>query len=182
MTDDSARAGSLDADGREVGAMTVLRRGVAMSPELKVGFWVTLAMALFMAIGRLVIPILIQLTLDRGVSGDEGYRPGYVYTACAIAVLVIVIVAVLGHTTYLRLVQVAETTLMELRQRTFEHIHRLSLADHAESRTGVLTARVTSDIETLAQFAQWAAIAWPVNLVVLVTPLAVLFFYTWVLP
>lgn len=175
------RAGSLDADGREIGALTVLRRGVKLSPELKVGFWVTLGMALFMAIGRLVIPILIQLTLDRGVSGEDGYRPGFVYIACAIAVFVIVVVAVLGHATYLRLVQVAETTLMELRQRTFEHIHRLSLADHAESRTGVLTARVTSDIETLAQFAQWAAIAWPVNFVVIVTTLAVMFFYNWVL-
>ncbi len=175
------RPGSLHAEGREVGALTVLRRGLETSPELRVGFLVTALMALCVAIGRLVIPVLIQLILDHGVRGDEGYRPGFVYTACLIAVGIISVVAVLSRATYLRLVQVAETTLLELRQRAFAHIHRLSLADHVESRTGVLTARVTSDVETLAQFAQWGAIAWVVNSVVIVTTLGVMLFYNWVL-
>ena len=175
------RPGSLDAEGDEVGALTVLRRGIDISPELRRGALVTVLMALFMALGRLVVPILIQQILDRGIRGDEGYRPGFVYGACALAVVIILAVAVAGRFTYLRLVQVAETTLMELRQRAFAHIHRLSLADHVESRTGVLTARVTSDIETLAQFAQWGAIAWIVNSVVIVCTLVVMASYNWAL-
>ncbi len=181
MTDQAVRPGSLDAEGDETGALTVLRRGVQISPELRRGFVITMAMALFMAIGRLVIPVLIQLILDRGVRGDAGYRPGYVYTACLVAVLVILGVGILSRFTYLRLIKVAETTLLELRQRTFAHIHRLSLADHVSSRTGILTARVTSDVETLAQFAQWGAMAWAINSVVIVATLAVMAFYNWVL-
>ncbi len=181
MTDQAVRPGSLDAEGDETGALTVLRRGVQISPELRRGFVITMAMALFMAIGRLVIPVLIQLILDRGVRGDAGYRPGYVYTACLVAVLVILGVGILSRFTYLRLIRVAETTLLELRQRTFAHIHRLSLADHVSSRTGILTARVTSDVETLAQFAQWGAMAWAINSVVIVATLAVMAFYNWVL-
>jgi ATP-binding cassette subfamily B protein len=180
MSDDN-RSGSLDADGHQIGALTVLRRGIEVSPELRRGFVVTVVLALFLAAGRLVIPILIQQTLDRGIRGDAGYRPGFLYGACAIALAVILVVAVAGRLTYFRLVQVAETTLLELRQRTFEHIHRLSLADHVGSRIGVLTARVTSDIETLAQFAQWGAIAWAVNGVVIVATLAVMAAYNWVL-
>ena len=173
------RGGSLDAEGGDIGALTVLRRGVAASPELRRGFAITLAMALCMAVGRLTIPILIQLILDRGLR--DGYRPGFVYTACLLAVVVILVLAVVSRFTYLRLVQVAETTLMELRQRTFAHIHKLSLADHTDSRTGVLTARVTSDVETLAQFAQWAAMAWAIDTVVIVATLCVMAFYNWVL-
>ncbi len=181
MTDVQDRPGSLDAEGDDVAAMTVLRRGVAVSPELRRGFGITMVMALCMAVGRLVIPVLIQQILDRGVRGDEGYRPGFVYTACIVAVLVILGVGVLSRFTYLRLIRVAETMLMELRQRTFGHIHRLSLADHVGSRTGVLTARVTSDIETLAQFAQWGAMAWAINSVVIVATLVVMAVYNWVL-
>ena len=51
MSVDAERPGSLDAEGREVGAMTVLRRGVANSPELKAGLLVTVAMSLFVALG-----------------------------------------------------------------------------------------------------------------------------------
>jgi ATP-binding cassette subfamily B protein len=181
MTDQAQRPGSLDAEGAETGALMVLRRGIQASPELRRGFAITLVMSLCMAVGRLVIPVLIQLILDRGVQGEDGYRPGYVYTACALAVLVIVGVATLSRFTYFRLIKVAETTLLELRQRTFAHIQRLSLADHVGSRTGILTARVTSDVETLAQFAQWGAMAWAINSVVIVATLAVMAFYNWAL-
>lgn len=181
MSVDAERPGSLDAEGREVGAMTVLRRGVANSPELKAGLLVTVAMSLFVATGRLVIPVLIQQILDRGVRGDQGYQPGFVLAACLVAVAVIMVVAVASRATYYRLVNVAENTLMELRQKTFAHIHRLSLADHVGSRTGVLTARVTSDVETLALFAQWGAISWAVNSIVIIATLTVMAFYNWAL-
>ncbi|MEM7288118.1 MAG: ABC transporter ATP-binding protein [Actinomycetota bacterium] len=181
MTAVHERPGSLDAEGDQIGALTVLRRGVQISPELRRGFRITMVMALCMAAGRLVIPVLIQQILDQGVRGDDGYRPGFVYGACLIAVAVIAGVGILSRFTYMRLIRVAENMLMELRQRTFSHIHRLSLADHVGSRTGVLTARVTSDIETLTQFAQWGAMAWAINSVVIVVTLVVMATYNWVL-
>ena len=58
--------------------------------------------------------------------------------------------------------------LRNLRVRAFAHIHSLSVADHNEAKRGVLTSRVTSDIETIARFAQWGAVAWIVNSVVIV--------------
>lgn len=161
------------------GAIAVLRRGIAATPELKVGLAFTIGMAVSSGAGRLAVPVLIQQILDRGILGEEGYQPSFVYPACAIAVVTIVGLFVLARATYLRLIRTAEHALFSLRVRTFEHIHRLAIADHTESRRGELVARVTADVETLAQFTQWGAIAWIVNSSVMLGTLGVMLFYSW---
>jgi len=161
------------------GAVAVLRRGLAATPELKAGIAFTIGMAVSSGAGRLAVPVLIQQILDRGVLGDAGFDPSFVYPACAVAVLVVAGLFVLARATYLRLIRTAEDALYALRVRTFDHIHRLSIADHTDSRRGELVARVTSDIETLAQFTQWGAIAWIVNSSVIVGTLLVMLVYSW---
>jgi ATP-binding cassette subfamily B protein len=161
------------------GAIAVLRRGIAATPELKIGLAFTVGMAVSSGAGRLAVPVLIQQILDRGILGPEGYRPSFVYPACALAVVAVVGLFVLARATYLRLIRTAEDALFSLRVRTFEHIHRLAIADHTESRRGELVARVTSDVETLAQFTQWGAIAWIVNSSVIFGTLAVMAVYSW---
>lgn len=161
------------------GAIAVLRRGIAATPELKIGIVATMGMAVGSGGGRLAVPILIQQILDRGVIGDDGFRPGFVYPACAVAVVIVVGLFWLSRATYLRLIRAAENSLYGLRVRTFEHIHRLSLADHSESRRGEMVARVTSDIETLAQFTQWGAVAWIVNSSIIVGTIVAMTVYSW---
>ena len=63
--------------------------------------------------------------------------------------------------------------------RAFDHIHRLSIAEHNEQRRGALVARVTSDIETLAQFMEWGAVAWIVDSVLIVATFVVMVVYDW---
>ena len=135
-------------------------------------------MAVFTAGGRIVIPVLIQQILDEGILSDEGFRPGFILTACGLALVVTLAVLVLSRLTYIRLVTAAESMLRNLRVRTFAHVHRLSVADHNEANRGLLTARVTSDIETIARFAQWGAMAWIVNTVVIVGVLVVMAVYS----
>ena len=161
------------------GALAVLRRGLAATPELRIGLVATVGMAIGSGGGRLAIPILIQQILDRGVLGDAGFRPGFVYPACLVAVAVVVGLFWLTRATYLRLIRAAENSLYGLRVRAFEHIHRLAVADHTESRRGELVARVTSDVETLAQFTQWGAVAWVVNSSIIVGTLIAMAVYSW---
>ena len=85
----------------------------------------------------------------------------------------------ISRATFLRLVRAAEASLLGLRVRTFEHIHRLSLADHVDQRRGALVSRVTSDVETMAQFTEWGAVAWIVDTVLIVGTLAVMLVYSW---
>ena len=161
------------------GALRVMRRGLAESPELAVGLRVSIAFAIVSALGRLLVPVLIQQILDKGVLGAHGYRPGVVYPLCAIGAVLVVVVGVLQRFTYVRFLRAAENALAGLRVRVFEHIHRLSIAEHTDSRKGVLVARVTSDIETLARFVQWGAMAWILNSTLIVLTVALMAVYSW---
>lgn len=170
----------LDGDtAPDVGAWTVLRRGLAISPELKAGMWVTLGLAFAEAMGQLIVPILIQQVLDKGLLGEAGYSPGFVLSACGIAFAIVVAVMAVSRVTQRRLVVAAEALLSGLRVRVFEHIHKLSIADHTGSRRGVLVSRVTSDVEALAQFSQWGALSWIINGAIVIGTLTAMMIYNW---
>ena len=168
-----------DSAEAEVQALRVLRRGFAMSPELRRGLPVVAAVGLFAAVGRLIVPVMVQLVLDHGVIGPDGYRPGVVWVLSLAALGAVLVVAAASRFALIRLVRMAESVLLGLRVRAFEHIHRLSLATHTETRRGVLVARVTSDIEAMAIFMQWGAMSWTINPVLILATLAVMLFYSW---
>jgi putative ABC transport system ATP-binding protein len=188
---DSAPPGSHDHERRHVdptaeeeelrtaGAVAVLRRGLAVTPELREGLVLTVLLAIATSLGKLAVPILIQQILDRGVLGADGYRPGFVAAACAGTALLIIGLYGVSRSTFLRLVRAAEASLLGLRVRTFDHIHRLSLAEHVDQRRGALVSRVTSDVDTMAQFTEWGAVAWIVDSVLIVATLGVMLVYSW---
>jgi ATP-binding cassette, subfamily B, bacterial len=161
------------------GAFAVLRRGLAVTPELREGVLLTMGLAVVTAVGKLAVPILIQQILDRGFRGPDGFRPTFVYASTAGAAVALVILYLLARLTYLRLVQATENSLLGLRMRTFEHVHKLSVAEHNEQRRGALVARVTSDIDTLTQFTDWGMVAWFVDSVLVVGAFVVMAIYDW---
>ena len=162
----------------DVGALQVLRRGVAESPELKEGFWGTVIRALGVAGSKLLVPVTIQLIIDKGLSGDE-VDLSKVVTFASLSALLLIASIFLERATYFRLGCMAENVLSGLRVRVFSHLHKLSLAEHTASKKGVLTARVTSDVETLTRFAQWGAIAWVVDSFQIIAVLALMTYYSW---
>ena len=155
-------------------------RGVRAAPALRTGFGLTFALALVGAGGRVVIPILVQQAIDRGFS-PAGVRVGTGTTMAAIALVAIVVATWAQRTAVARLGRRSEEALYGLRVRLFEHIHRLSIADHSEERKGALVARVTSDVETLAQFFQWGGLAWLLDGTLMLLVASVMLAYDWVL-
>lgn len=172
-SDDGTAAGVGD-----LRAMEVLRAGVRATPELRAGIGVSVAMALLMALGQTVVPISIQQILDKGLEAGHP-RWGFIAVTCSSAALVTVALAVLAKLTYYRLMRTAENVIYGLRTRLFAHVHELSIAHHNESKRGVLVTRVTSDIETLSQFASWGAISWVVNLTIITVALGAIAVYSW---
>ena len=162
----------------DVGALQVLRRGVAESPELREGFWGTVIRSLGVAGSKLLVPVTIQLIIDRGLSGDE-VDLSKVVSFASLAALLLIASIFLERATYFRLGCMAENVLKGLRVRVFTHLHKLSLAEHTASKKGVLTARVTSDVETLTRFAQWGAIAWVVDTFQIIAVLTLMTYYSW---
>jgi ATP-binding cassette, subfamily B, bacterial len=160
--------------------MEAVRRGWQTSPELRRGAGPTIALAMVGTAGRLVTPILIQQAIDKGVT-DGTVDVALVGRLCLIGAVIVVIATFANRTAVVRLSRRSEDALYGLRTRAFAHIHRLSLADHAEERRGALVARVTSDIETLSQFFSWGGIAWLLNSALMVAVAITMLYYDWVL-
>ena len=56
----------------EEGTMATVRRGIALSPELRPGLLGTLALALVSMAGRVAVPIAVQQGIDRGIRAPGG--------------------------------------------------------------------------------------------------------------
>lgn len=154
--------------------ISVLRRGWRTSPELRAGAGVTVLLALVAAGGRVVVPILLQQMLDRGLGAGAVF-----WGMAAVGVAAVVMTAFAAAAARRRLAFAGESALCGLRTRAFRHIHRLSLATQTDERRGVLVSRVTSDIETLSHFLSWAGVAWLVNTAVMAVTLGVMAVYDW---
>ena len=161
-------------------AVETIGRGVRAAPALRTGFGLTLAFAMVGAGGRVVMPILVQQAIDRGFD-DSGVRVDIVTTLAAVAFVIVVLATWAQRTAVARLGRRSEEALYGLRVRLFEHIHRLSIADHSEERKGALVSRVTSDVETLAQFFQWGGLAWLLDGTLMLMVAGVMLAYDWVL-
>ena len=70
--------------GESISAWRTIARGIDLSPELKEGFWGTLLFAVLATLGRVVVPIAVQQTLDRGLGAPGGPDTAFM-TAMVIA-------------------------------------------------------------------------------------------------
>lgn len=159
-------------------SIAVLRRGLDAAPEFRVGLRATVAMAVLSAVGRLTVPLVFQQVIDRGFR-DGDLRVRYVAGMCSAALGVIVMVWFAQRSASMRLWRAAENALYGLRQRTFAHIHRLSISVQNEEKRGALVSRVTNDVETIAQFLEWGGINWIVSLTLMSGTLLVMLVYSW---
>ena len=161
-------------------AVETIGRGVKAAPALRMGFAGTFGLAMVGAVGRVVVPVVVQLAIDHGFT-DDGVRVGFIAVLAAAAVAVVAVAASCQRAAVYRLGRRSEEALYTLRVKLFEHIHRLSIADHSEERKGALVARVTSDVETLAMFFQWGGLAWLLDGTLMVLVAGVMLAYDWVL-
>jgi putative ABC transport system ATP-binding protein len=159
------------------GAWAVLRRGVRESPELRRGLGFTVVVSLGVTVTSLVTPVLIQKIFDNGFDG--GFRPAYVYSMCFAAILLVGFAFTAARAAGRRLVTAAEAAMMELRVRTFAHIHDLSIAEQSDEKRGVFVARVTADVDALQQFMEWGGIAWIISLAQVFGALGLMLVYAW---
>ena len=162
-------------------ATDAISRGLQEAPVLRQGLALTWLLAAFGAGGRVVVPIVIQQAIDRGIAGDAGVRLDVVVWCAAIGAIAQILASVCQRTAIVRLGVRSEQALNDLRRRLVDHIHRISLADHNEERRGALVARVTSDIETLAEFFRWGGLAWLIDGTLMVIVAAVMLAYNWLL-
>ncbi len=74
---------------------------------------------------------------------------------------------------------VGQRIMHDLRRTVYHHIHRLSLAEHDEKRTGDLISRVTTDIDSIQDFVTSAMLGIVANVLTLLGIVGVMLYASW---
>ena len=161
-----------------VRAWETVKRGLALSPELRLGMIVTLILAVVATAGRVIIPVAIQQILDGGLT-ETGVDMGFAARMLGLSMLAVVVTGLATGLMHIRLAKVSEAALSGLRVRAFRHIHDLSMLHQASEQRGVLVARVTSDVDQISRFMQWAGLIIVVNAGQALLSMLVMAVYSW---
>jgi ATP-binding cassette subfamily B protein len=160
------------------GSARTIGRGMRVAPALSHGLGLTFGFAFLGTGARLVIPILIQQSIDHGLQPNQ-VRVSFIAMLGVIGACCVVISSVSLRVATKRLGTRAEEGLFSLRIKLFDHIHRLSLADHNEEKRGALVSRVTSDIETLTMFFSWGGLSLLLDGSQMIAVASVMLAYDW---
>jgi len=99
------------------------------------------------------------------------------------AVLAVAVIAIVGAiSSYLEnylTTSVGQSVMHDLRRTLYHHIHRLSLAEHDEKRTGDLIGRVTTDIEAIQAFITTALLGILSSVLTLVGIVGIMIYLNW---
>jgi ABC-type multidrug transport system fused ATPase/permease subunit len=157
---------------------SVLKRGLALSPQLRRGLAGTLGLAAVGTVGKVVVPIAVQQGIDRGLRGGVAHM-GPLILIAAITVCVLMVTVTCTYLMNVRLYTVSETALAAVRTRTFRHIHDLSMLHQQSERRGALVARVSTDVDQISQFQQFGGVILVVSMGQLTITTVVMAVYSW---
>jgi len=160
------------------GSARTIGRGMRVAPALSHGLGLTFGFAFLGTGARLVIPILIQQSIDHGLQPNQ-VKISFIAMLGVIGACCVVVSSVSLRVATKRLGTRAEEGLFSLRIKLFDHIHRLSLADHNEEKRGALVSRVTSDIETLTMFFSWGGLSLLLDGSQMIAVASVMLAYDW---
>jgi subfamily B ATP-binding cassette protein MsbA len=177
-------------------------RGTGTASKLRIidlvrPHWKALTLALVAVVGETLSTILdpwpIKIVVDNIlqskklpalVSGIVTRLFGtHTYALLNFAVAAVAVTALVGavsgyYERYLT-TSVSQWVGHDLRRTLYQHIQRLSLAEHDQTRSGDLITRVTSDIEAVQDFISQALLGIVVDVVTLVGMVGVMFYLDW---
>jgi putative ABC transport system ATP-binding protein len=162
----------------ERGSFAALAHGLRLAPEFRAGLGVTLGLAVLSTAGRVVVPLAVQQTIDKGLSGPHPDLP-LVRWACGLAALAVLVTAGANYLMNVRLYRTTEDGLLALRTRAFRRVHDLSVLHQAAERRGSLVARVTTDVDTMSSFMQFGGMLVLVSAAQVVLATAVMLWWSW---
>ncbi|WP_258726925.1 ABC transporter ATP-binding protein [Cellulomonas sp. NS3] len=163
----------------ELGVLATLRRGVQVSPQLLDGLALTVVLAVLAALGRVLVPVTVQQTMDTGILASGGPDVRRVVMLVVVAATGLLLGAACSALVNVRLFRASERGLVALRVRAFRHVHDLSALTLDAERRGSLVSRVTSDVDTISMFVQWGGIMLLVSLLQISVATVLMAVYSW---
>ena len=172
-------AGTRLDTGDDLAPMETIRRGVAVSPELKDGIGLTLVFAVIASCGQVVVPIAVQQTLDRGINNPDGPNVSFVVWMGVLAAAAIGVTSLASYFMTSRLFRTSERGLATLRIKAFRHVHDLPLLTQNTERRGALVSRVTSDVDQVSQFLVFGGLLFVVSVGQMLVATVIMVVYSW---
>ncbi len=134
-------------------AKKVLRRTATMARPFRKTVFAALTFTALSTLGVVLGPVILGWAIDNGITppGDSG-----VLRNAVIFYMVLTVVAYLAaRQQYILINRAGEGFLRSLRVRVFDHIQKQSLAFFDRNKSGVLVARMTSDVESMGELVQF---------------------------
>jgi ATP-binding cassette, subfamily B, bacterial len=177
----------VDEDDHNVPVGRTVMRALRSVEELREGAALSVGLAVFAALGRISIPLLLRRAIDHGfpsskpgeASGIQQVDVGYIGRLSVVGLVIAILTTLAASLSGYRLQKQSERGLAALRRRVADRILALSIGQHGQQRRGVLVARVTSDVETLSQFFGWSALAWVLQTATLIVVGVTMFVVNW---
>lgn len=166
-------------DKARTGTTEALMRSFDVAPGLRKGIGITLMLAVVGTALQLVVPVMLQQVIDNQILGTTSIDEASIVTGGLIALLAIAVAGLARWQSLKRLAISSATGLAQLRVRTFEHLHRLSVIELQSERRGALVARVTSDVETIQHFMEWGGVGMILGVTQLILAMGVMLIYRW---
>ena len=176
---DAAAENTVLDSGDDIAAVETIRRGIAVSPELTEGIRGTLALAVVASVGQVIVPIVVQQTLDHGLNGPDGPDVSFVVVMGLVAAAAIAVTSWASYAMTSRLFTTSERGLATLRIKAFRHVHDLPLLTQNTERRGALVSRVTSDVDQVSQFLVFGGLFFIVSVGQVLIATVVMVVYSW---
>jgi ATP-binding cassette subfamily B protein len=154
----------------------LVARAARLAPELKWPLMAAIAVASIATLVRLLGPLIIKGGIDDGIA--EGDKRA-ILTAAAIYLGLLVVQYFASAAAQWSVAVVGERYLVRLRSVVFGRLLRLDMGFYSRSKSGVLVSRMTSDIESLQEFASDGAVMALTNLLTVVGVAVALMLVDW---
>jgi len=119
---------------------------------------------------------LVGDAIDNGIRAHDESR---LWRDATLYVVVNAAAWLLGSTTWLRLAQIGQQIVLEVRRGLFRHLTSLSLRYFSEQKAGWIIARLTSDVDALSDVLNQGITTLVVNTLTLMAALVGLFLLDW---
>ena len=157
-------------------ARNVVRRSLEFAEPYRATVWRAIAYVTIVTLCTVAGPVLVLIATDHGLA-KHNVR---VLNLCVIAYVVIVIISyVASRLQYLAINTAGEGFLRDLRVRVFERLQAQSMAFYDRNKAGVLVARMTSDIESMAELIQWGLLQFVSAILLFVVTIVVMVATSW---
>ncbi len=97
-------------------------------------------------------PVLVRHGIDAGIRAKDAHA---LNMTVVVYIAVVIVAYIIGRLQYVALNSAGEGFLRLLRIRVFSQMQKQSMAFFDREKAGVLVARMTADIESMAELVQW---------------------------